>query len=153
MDFHNLFGKRTTSISYLIMHVLRPVSYVEFWSHQMQFKQWVMKLVFLLSIVWIAFDATKIRRMKRSLCLRCVRECLPGAICMRSYVHCDRSREISLWFSSYITELDQNALFLQTVKKTKKKQGQHDIVQSCFHPHWTSWYCLAVHWKYMPKHQ
>ena len=40
---------------------------------------------------------------------------------MRSYVHCDRSREISLWFSSYITELDQNALFLQTVKKTKKK--------------------------------
>jgi hypothetical protein len=31
----------------------------------MQFKQWIIKLVISLSIVWIAFDVIKIRRMKQ----------------------------------------------------------------------------------------
>ena len=52
-----------------IMHVIRtirPVLYVAFLSRRMQFKQWIMRWIISLSIVWIAFDATEIWRIKQA---------------------------------------------------------------------------------------
>ena len=47
-----------------VVPFVRPVSYVKNWSHRMQqFKQWIMKWLISLSIVWTAFDVTKIRRL------------------------------------------------------------------------------------------
>ena len=89
---------------------LRPVLYVEFRSHRMQFKQSIMKLneVYHLIIYCLnCFDATKIRRIKQTPLWRCAKfpndEALTGFYSLTQEGYRDLFQEVGL-FNNVVVE-------------------------------------------------